>query len=572
MRLKSVAASVVIAMAFALTGMSASLTQSQENRGQGVRLRGGQREPEGRYYALVIGNNDYRHLAQLKTAVNDARAVAQALKEQFGFEVRLLLNAERDQIIEALNDYRRVLDAASRLVIYYAGHGHYDESVDKAYWQPVDAKRDSNVKWIIADDITANVKGMSAKQVLIISDSCYSGMMQRLSNSGINPTERRRYLEKMRENTSRTLMSSGSNEPVADGGSGGHSVFAGALLRGLARFEGDEFTAEELFYGYIKESVAGRSEQTPQYNPIRNSGHDSGDFVFRRTEAVSVTAAMHVGFGDGYAEKKMWTEAEAQFKAALRLDPDNAAAHFGLGVVYYNQAKYAEAEAEYKTVIRLNPVYGGVHNNLGVVYYNQAKFERAEEEYKTAIRIDPDSAVTHYNLSVLYYNQANYKEADEAIRAAIRIKPNEAAYKDFLNKVLAKKNDEGKPAADGSVVLRSAQIEVPGTRDWTSTGLIVKRGDVIRISATGVVVIDSLKKISSGPDGLTINDPRKLMPDKPTGSLIAVIGADNDDFFFIGSSLTFTAERNGLLFLSINEGTLSDNQGAFQATVEILKK
>jgi len=42
------------------------------------------------------------------------------------------------------------------------------------------------------------------------------------------------------------------------------------------------FTAEELFYDYIKERVAGKSEQTPEYNPLRNSGHESGDFVFVR--------------------------------------------------------------------------------------------------------------------------------------------------------------------------------------------------------------------------------------------------------------------------------------------------
>ncbi len=86
----------------------------------------------------------------------------------------------------------------------------------------------------------------------------------------------------MLEGRSRTLIASGGDEPVADGGEGGHSVFAGALLRGLAQTEREVFTAEELFYGYIREPVAGRSDQTPEYNPLRNSGHESGDFVFFR--------------------------------------------------------------------------------------------------------------------------------------------------------------------------------------------------------------------------------------------------------------------------------------------------
>ncbi|MCP4138694.1 MAG: hypothetical protein GY755_00105 [Chloroflexi bacterium] len=42
----------------------------------------------------------------------------------------------------------------------------------------------------------------------------------------------------------------------------------------------NKFTAEELFYSYIKERVAGNSDQIPEYNIIRNSGHNGGDFIF----------------------------------------------------------------------------------------------------------------------------------------------------------------------------------------------------------------------------------------------------------------------------------------------------
>jgi len=77
-------------------------------------------------------------------------------------------------------------------------------------------------------------------------------------------------------------MASGGNEPVTDGGGSGHSVFARALLDGLRGMSERVFTAEELFHGYIKERVAGKSDQTPEYNPLRNSGHEVGDFVFVR--------------------------------------------------------------------------------------------------------------------------------------------------------------------------------------------------------------------------------------------------------------------------------------------------
>ena len=115
---------------------------------------------------------------------------------------------------------------------------------------------------------------------------------------------------------------------------------------------------------------------------------------------------------------------------------------------------------------------------------------------------------------------------------------------------------------------RTINVEVAAKRDWTSTGVIVKRGDRVRITATGNITIDGSGQ-TSGPDGIEATDSKKLMSDKPTGGLIGVIGADNDDFMFIGRTLEFTATRDGLLFLSVNEGTLSDNSGSFKTVIEV---
>jgi uncharacterized caspase-like protein len=242
----------------------------------------------GHYYALVIGNNVYKNVPPLKTAEADAKAVEGILREQYGFQTKLLLNATRQQIIAALNSYRRELDADANLLIYYAGHGVNDKEIDKAYWLPVDAELNDNSNWISADDITSNIRGIPAKHVLIVSDSCYSGTLTRgLDVVSSVPAIRERYLQKMAAGRSRTLMASGGNEPVADaGGVGNHSVFASALVQGLQQAEKNEFTASELYREYVEEPVAGRANQTPEYNPLRNSGHESGDFVFVRIKTA----------------------------------------------------------------------------------------------------------------------------------------------------------------------------------------------------------------------------------------------------------------------------------------------
>ncbi|HSO76786.1 MAG TPA: hypothetical protein VLU47_18310, partial [Blastocatellia bacterium] len=118
--------------------------------------------------------------------------------------------------------------------------------------------------------------------------------------------------------------------------------------------------------------------------------------------------------------------------------------------------------------------------------------------------------------------------------------------------------------------VKTVSIDVVGRRDWTSSGLLVKRGDRILITGTGAVTLDPISGRVSGPEGLAdLADPKKLMPDQPSGALIGVIGADNDDFIFIGRSAEFTAARDGLLFLSVNEGTLGDNTGTYKAVIEV---
>ena len=131
-------------------------------------------------------------------------------------------------------------------------------------------------------------------------------------------------------------------------------------------------------------------------------------------------------------------------------------------------------------------------------------------------------------------------------------------------------SEANRPTRKPTGPVKTVSIDVVGRRDWTSSGLLVKRGDRILITGTGAVTLDPVSGRLSGPEGLAdLADPKKLMPDQPSGALIGVIGADNDDFIFIGRSAEFTAARDGLLFLSVNEGTLGDNTGTYKAVIEV---
>jgi hypothetical protein len=126
--------------------------------------------------------------------------------------------------------------------------------------------------------------------------------------------------------------------------------------------------------------------------------------------------------------------------------------------------------------------------------------------------------------------------------------------------------EAGAPAANS--VLAEKSLDVAAAADWTSTGIRVQRGQRIIIEASGEVELGNNRR--SGADGVSISDSRKLIPNRPTGALIAVVGDDNDDFVYIGGSGEFVSTHNGILFLSVNEGNLKDNNGAFAARVKVM--
>ena len=103
---------------------------------------------------------------------------------------------------------------------------------------------------------------------------------------------------------------------------------------------------------------------------------------------------------------------------------------------------------------------------------------------------------------------------------------------------------------------------------WTNTGWVVKKGQRIRISGDGTISLGGGK--SSPPSGVAeLNDTNKLLKNVPTGALIAVIGDDNNDFIYIGTTREIVATRDGALFLGINEGNLDDNRGSYDVKVEV---
>jgi tetratricopeptide (TPR) repeat protein len=109
-------------------------------------------------------------------------------------------------------------------------------------------------------------------------------------------------------------------------------------------------------------------------------------------------------------------EAEAEYRAAIQLQPDLAVAHNNLGIVLNNQGQLAEAETEFRAAIRLKPDDAASHNNLANALRAQGRLADAEAEYRVALRLKPDDAEAHCNLGHLLRQAGRYAEALEELR------------------------------------------------------------------------------------------------------------------------------------------------------------
>jgi hypothetical protein len=243
----------------------------------------------GRYYAIVIGNQNYQSIESLETPKYDAARAARILADRYGFTVQILDDANDITMLKAINDLNAVLKPEDNLLIYYAGHGArlQNGKAESGYWLPVNADAPpKDTFWVPNEQITGHLGRLPARRVLVVADSCYAGLLSTdpsylFLNDKV--TYSKDYIKFKLPKRARLLLSSGGDKPVLDEGSGGNSVFARAFLDELENNEGI-LSSPELFSRIRKrvEIAAQKNKfvQTPEFKSIKGAGHEVGDFFF----------------------------------------------------------------------------------------------------------------------------------------------------------------------------------------------------------------------------------------------------------------------------------------------------
>jgi len=239
--------------------------------------------PTGNYYALIIGIDDYSGIwTKLNNAASDAKSVERVLTTKYFFdEIITLYNEEatRENIMNKFEWLLKTVHENDNLFIYYAGHGEYNENLNKGFWVPIDATVESLSKYISNDDIKTFLAGIKSQHTLLVADACFSGDIFRSKTLSIPYDGSSKYYNKVYNIPSRKAISSGGLEPVMDGGKNGHSVFAYYFLKALVTNNNKYLDASQI-YNAIKIPIINNSEQTPNFGPIKNTGDEGGQFIF----------------------------------------------------------------------------------------------------------------------------------------------------------------------------------------------------------------------------------------------------------------------------------------------------
>ena len=232
----------------------------------------------GQYQALLIGIDGYGRLPpkdQLLTAINDAKAVAQLLLKKYGFNVKIISNATRATIFNELRRLREELTANDRLLLYYSGRCHVDETGKQAYWWASDVNPADRASWIATAEISDQLKVMRAMHVLVVADSCYAGVAPYHGSTRKQGESRDSWLRRLSRTRSRTVLSSGTLQPVSDPVGADHSLFAAAFLKAL--HENDAIIDAATLFLTLKPAAP---TGAPVYSAIDTGNDNDGDFVF----------------------------------------------------------------------------------------------------------------------------------------------------------------------------------------------------------------------------------------------------------------------------------------------------
>ncbi|MFQ4165299.1 caspase family protein [Scytonema millei VB511283_2] len=271
-------------------------------------------------YAVIIGINDYRE-RPLKTAVNDVKKIASILQEDYGYEVKEILDKDANlaRLQNLLSELKQQqfpgtttkIQSDDRFLFYFAGHGKANNAPEgemrpEGFLIPQDANLldTDNQKFLSMKDLHDALENLPCRHVLVILDCCFSGSFKWASKrpwyqKSSYKMYHELYQRFLNSFAQQVITSTAHNEEAADVISlgnrgedknqkiGSHSPFAYRLIEGLTidndRAKADSsksgvLLARELHTYILERMHIPKHQQTPGLFEMNK--HDKGEYLF----------------------------------------------------------------------------------------------------------------------------------------------------------------------------------------------------------------------------------------------------------------------------------------------------
>lgn len=253
-------------------------TRVENNITEKIEEFDGPRDPK--FYAIIVGVDQYddSEIIDLDNPVNDAERFYNVLIDNYSYkkeDVVVMSNSTKDEFLIQLDRFSEILNEEDNLLVFFAGHGYWDENFSEGYWFLRDSQKNARRTWLANNTIQSYLRGIKAKNILLIADSCFSGSIFKGRSVGI---ENASAISEIYDTPSRKAMTSGNLSEVPD-----NSVFIEFLIKRLSENQQKFLTAGDLF-SKLKIAVINNSvnAQIPQFGTITATGDEGGGFLFVR--------------------------------------------------------------------------------------------------------------------------------------------------------------------------------------------------------------------------------------------------------------------------------------------------
>ncbi len=237
-------------------------------------------------FALLFATDEYENWDDLQNPINDVTTIAAELKAIYGFEIEIVKNPTKREVLQKLREYtKKSYMPNDQLFIMFASHGYYDQVFNQGYLVCTDSKitDEERLSYIPHNNLRGIIDNIPSKHIFLAMDACFGGTFDPFIRSSAHrgygekndELDNYEYISRKLKLKTRKFLTSGGKEYVSDGRPGQHSPFARKMLEAIRSYGGSDniLTISEI------KSFVEKIDPEPRFGEF-GTDQPGSDFIF----------------------------------------------------------------------------------------------------------------------------------------------------------------------------------------------------------------------------------------------------------------------------------------------------